>query len=90
VTIKIVPILTDFSVPGSLTREDKEAYLHLWRYIGYLIGLNEDLNPCVTVEKASGLLESIVIHLIHPDERRYSYLLSFVCLYVSQLNRINY
>eukprot|EP00596_Hydrurales_sp_CCMP1899_P006912 CAMPEP_0119047468 /NCGR_PEP_ID=MMETSP1177-20130426/53275_1 /TAXON_ID=2985 /ORGANISM="Ochromonas sp, Strain CCMP1899" /LENGTH=398 /DNA_ID=CAMNT_0007022107 /DNA_START=222 /DNA_END=1415 /DNA_ORIENTATION=+ len=68
-SIIVLDVIEDFSVPGSLNREDKEAYLHLWRYIGYLIGLNEDLNPCVTVEGASGLIESIVIHLIHPDER---------------------
>jgi hypothetical protein len=76
-SVVVLDVIEEFSVSGSLSREDKEAYIHLWRYIGYLIGVNEDLNPCVTVEKAGGLIESIVIHLIHPDERRYAFLLLF-------------
>ena len=52
-----------------LTRREKEAYLHLWRYIGYLIGVQEDVNPCTSIERAQGALESVVLHLLHPNER---------------------
>ena len=54
---------------GRLTRVDEDAYLHLWRYIGYLIGIKEDYNPCTTLEVARGTTESIILHLLHPDKR---------------------
>ena len=52
-----------------LTRREKEAYLHLWRYIGYLIGVKEEINPCTSIERAQGAVESVVLHLLHPNER---------------------
>lgn len=73
------------TVSGSLTRKDEDAYLHLWRYIGYLIGVSEDLNPCVTKEKAGGLTESIILHLLHPDERRYDSI--YIILYANNSNK---
>ena len=53
----------------SITREDEDDYLHLWRLIGYYIGIEEEHNPCKSVDIASGAIESIVIHLLHPDLR---------------------
>ena len=54
---------------GRLTRADEEAYLHLWRYIGHLIGVRDAFNPCSSLERAQGTTESIVMHLLHPDRR---------------------
>ena len=54
---------------GRLTRADEEAYLHLWRYIGHLIGVREEFNPLASIERARGTTESIVMHLLHPDRR---------------------
>ena len=53
----------------SLTCADEEAYLHLWRYIGHLIGVHDDINPCSSYDRSGAVLESIVIHLMHPDEQ---------------------
>lgn len=54
---------------GRLTRADQEAYLHLWRYIGCLMGIKEEYNPCKTLETARGTTESVILHLLHPDRR---------------------
>ena len=56
-------------VGAPITRREEEAYIHLWRYIGYLIGINEDLNPCSSIEKCLGSVESIVCHILVPDGR---------------------
>jgi hypothetical protein len=53
----------------ALTREDEDSYIHLWRVIGFYMGVSEDHNPCTNAETASGAIESIVIHLLHPDSR---------------------
>lgn len=52
-----------------LTDHERTAYLHLWRYIGYLIGVREEHNPCSSITRARGAVESIVLHLLHPNER---------------------
>jgi hypothetical protein len=57
------------NVGCALSERDKYAYLHLWRVIGYYIGVKEDFNPCISIHKASGALESIVLHLLHPNRR---------------------
>jgi hypothetical protein len=54
---------------GRLTRQDQEAYLHLWRYIGHLIGVREEYNPCTTMERAKNTLDVMIAHLMHPDAR---------------------
>ena len=54
---------------GRLTHADHEAYLHLWRYVGHLIGVRDEFNPCTTMERAGGTMESIVLHLLQPDGR---------------------
>lgn len=54
---------------GRLSRYDEMAYLHLWRYVGFLIGVADEHNPCGDYERAHGALESIVLHLLHPSER---------------------
>ena len=51
-----------------LNREDQECYIHLWRYIGWLIGVDDKHNPCTSVDRAKATLESIVMHILEPDE----------------------
>jgi hypothetical protein len=41
--------------------------MHLWRYIGWLMGVEEENNPCVDVAHGKAALESIVMHLLEPD-----------------------
>ena len=41
--------------------------MHLWRYIGWLMGVEEENNPCVDVPHGKAALESIVMHLLEPD-----------------------
>jgi hypothetical protein len=53
-----------------LSLREQEAYLHLWRYIGHLIGVQEQYNVCTSVRRAGGAVESVVMHLLmHPSPR---------------------
>ena len=48
---------------------EQEAYLHMWRYIGHLLGVRDGCNPCARdVPYAKAFLESIVVHLLQPDD----------------------
>eukprot|EP00466_Bigelowiella_natans_P020598 jgi/Bigna1/73545/fgenesh1_pg.24_\ len=54
---------------SQLKEEDQAAYLHVWRYIGFLIGIDDQHNPCNKgMEFARKRLESILMHVLHPDE----------------------
>ena len=59
---------TEMVLGRALSIEDQAAYVHLWRYIGWLLGVHEAINPCVDVEHAKAALESIVMHLLEPDQ----------------------
>lgn len=53
-----------------LTLQDQKDYLHLWKYIGYLIGVNPDHLHCLDCpSRARGAMESIVLHLLTPNDR---------------------
>lgn len=56
-------------VGAPVSPADKASYLFIWRYIGYLIGIKEEFNPCLSYDYAGGYLESIVMHLLTPDKR---------------------
>ena len=68
-SVSVLDTIEKTTLGGSLTRADEDAYIHLWRYIGYLIGVHEDYNPCTDKENACGLMESAVLHLLKPDDR---------------------
>ena len=52
-----------------LPQADQEAYLHLWRYIGFLLGVRDEYNPCARdVPYAKAFLESVIVHLLQPDD----------------------
>lgn len=67
-SINVIETIERIGAPF-LTERERMAYLHLWRYIGYLIGVREEHNPCSSVHRARGTVESIVLHLLHPNER---------------------
>lgn len=50
-----------------MTSQEREDYLHLWRYIGYMMGVDDILGATRTPERADACLESIVMHLADPD-----------------------
>ncbi|KAF9965761.1 hypothetical protein BGZ70_004179 [Mortierella alpina] len=50
-----------------MTTQEREDYLHLWRYIGYMMGVDDFLGVTLTPERADACLESIVLHLADPD-----------------------
>jgi hypothetical protein len=53
---------------GSRVGEDEEGdYLHLWRYLGHLLGVRDEHNPCASYAAAKATLESIVVHILEPD-----------------------
>jgi hypothetical protein len=48
--------------------EDKEAYLHLWRYIGWLIGIEDEfLHYLTSYRSARTISESIFYHFYRPS-----------------------
>ncbi|KAG0207370.1 hypothetical protein BGX33_006892 [Mortierella sp. NVP41] len=49
-----------------MTTQEREDYLHLWRYIGYMMGVDDILGVTRTPERADACLESIVMHLADP------------------------
>ena len=55
-------------ISGSpLPPSEQEDYLHLWRYIGHVIGVEPPHNPCRSVAAAKAILESIILHVLKPD-----------------------
>jgi len=54
---------------NSYSERDQEDYLHFWRLVGFYIGVAEKNNPCTSLDIAGGAIESIVVHLLHPDPR---------------------
>lgn len=54
----------------TVSREEQLDYLHLWRYIGFLIGVHTSHLECLeTPESAKGALESLVQLLLTPTSR---------------------
>ncbi|MBK8491877.1 MAG: DUF2236 domain-containing protein [Saprospirales bacterium] len=50
-----------------LTQEEKEAYIHCWAVVGYIVGLDEDLIP-YTLEEATWLGHTILDRQKGPSE----------------------
>ncbi|KAF9960685.1 hypothetical protein BGZ72_006255 [Mortierella alpina] len=50
-----------------MTTQEREDYLHLWRYVGYVMGLDDIFGVTQTPERASACHESIILHLYRPD-----------------------
>jgi hypothetical protein len=68
IAIAVDKTLTHFK-GASLSRYDKESYIHLWRYIGYLIGIDEDFNPCTSYVDVRKSLPSMMNHYLRPNSR---------------------
>ncbi|KAK5821064.1 hypothetical protein F5H01DRAFT_412209 [Linnemannia elongata] len=58
----------DFKLGVHMTTQEREDYLHLWRYIGHMMGVDDVLGAARTPERADACLESIVLHLTDPDD----------------------
>lgn len=53
----------------SISMEDKQSYLHLWRYIGWLIGIKDEyLNYLTSYDSARIISESIFYHYYLPSQ----------------------
>lgn len=50
-----------------LQSRDASDFVHLWRYIGFLLGIREEHNPCTSVSRCKSTLESILMHVLEPD-----------------------
>ena len=51
-----------------ISEEDKHAYLHLWRYIGWVIGIKDEfLTYLSSYRSARVISESIFYHFYHPS-----------------------
>ena len=51
-----------------VTRQECEDYTHTWRYMGHLLGVIPEMNPCTSFFNSQALMESIFMHLVKPDE----------------------
>jgi hypothetical protein len=52
-----------------ISNEDKQSYLHLWRYIGWLIGINDELLDYMSSYKSCRTIsESIFYHYYLPSQ----------------------
>jgi len=49
-----------------LTIQEQEQFLHLWRWIGFCLGVQLDV--CANVATAKASLESIIMHILEPDD----------------------
>ncbi|KAG0370302.1 hypothetical protein BC939DRAFT_103022 [Gamsiella multidivaricata] len=52
----------------SMTYQEREDFMHLWRYVGYMLGVDDVLGATRSPELADACLESIFLHLVTPDE----------------------
>ncbi|GJJ68132.1 hypothetical protein EMPS_00478 [Entomortierella parvispora] len=50
-----------------MTTQEREDYLHLWRYVGYIMGVDDILGAVRTPDRADACIESITLHLSDPD-----------------------
>jgi len=50
-----------------MTTQEREDYLHLWRYIGYIMGVDDILGAVRTPDRADACIESITLHLSDPN-----------------------
>ena len=52
----------------SISTKDRQGYLHLWRYIGWLIGIRDEyLGPFSTYDSTRTISESIFYHFYAPS-----------------------
>ena len=52
----------------TITDDDKEAYLHLWRYIGWLIGIEDEFLYYLSSYRLARIIsESIFYHFYFPS-----------------------
>ncbi|KAI9023385.1 hypothetical protein DFJ74DRAFT_668950 [Hyaloraphidium curvatum] len=52
----------------AVSATQREDYCHLWRYVAWLMGVQDVCNPCNSFPKASAWAMSIVRHISQPDE----------------------
>ncbi|KAF9579952.1 hypothetical protein BGW38_003582 [Lunasporangiospora selenospora] len=52
-----------------MEKQERDDYMHLWRYVGYLMGIDDVLGATVSSTMADAAIDSIVLHLASPDEK---------------------
>ncbi|KAF9432224.1 hypothetical protein BGZ76_011094 [Entomortierella beljakovae] len=52
----------------SMTVQEREDYMHVWRYIGYLIGVDDKMGYTHSEVKSLAGAESVAMHVLDPDE----------------------
>ncbi|KAG0340243.1 hypothetical protein BG004_006488 [Podila humilis] len=53
----------------SWKKSEKEDYLHVWRYVGHVIGVDDVLFAATTPELAEAGVDSLCMHMFDPDDR---------------------
>jgi hypothetical protein len=62
-------VVTGLEIMGlRVTAQEREDYMHLWRFLGWLMGIDDRFNPCSSFHSARCAIESLTLHLVRPDE----------------------
>ncbi len=48
--------------------QERRDVTHLWRLIGFYLGIREAHNPCISFDYSVASLHSMAVHLIHPND----------------------
>jgi hypothetical protein len=51
-----------------MPQQEREDYMHLWRYVGYMIGVDDVLGATRSPEMADACFDSVVMHIVDPSE----------------------
>ncbi|KAF9360132.1 hypothetical protein BGX34_007924 [Mortierella sp. NVP85] len=51
-----------------MPQQDREDYMHLWRYVGHVIGVDDVLGATRSPEMADAGFDSILMHIVDPSE----------------------
>ncbi|KAK3841334.1 MAG: hypothetical protein J3R72DRAFT_445255 [Linnemannia gamsii] len=59
--------IMDLRLGVHMKTQEREDFLHLWRYVGHMMGVDDTIGATRTHERADACVESIILHLTDPD-----------------------
>jgi hypothetical protein len=51
-----------------LSTRQREAYMHLWRFIGWVMGISDEHNPCSSYARSVLFSQSFALHQLQPND----------------------
>eukprot|EP00611_Tribonema_gayanum_P003497 TRINITY_DN1273_c0_g1_i2.p1 TRINITY_DN1273_c0_g1~~TRINITY_DN1273_c0_g1_i2.p1 ORF type:complete len:250 (-),score=39.55 TRINITY_DN1273_c0_g1_i2:28-777(-) len=65
-TFSLIVISGLYKLGIHLSDQEQEDYVHLWRLVGYYMGIDEQCNPCTSVAAAKAVLTTTLQHQYNP------------------------